>query len=215
VIDLGANVGQFAEALTAKYACTCYAVEPMPNLLGQIRDNPRIRKLNYAISIDNAPVKIYVSRNREANSVHKSIAESCELESEFECPGITLESLLAKYAIAQVDLLKVDIEGSEQMLFDSVSDETLAGIKQITIEFHDFIAGSITTAEVQKIVSRLESIGFYLLPASYVYPEMLRCDLLFINKRLCATSAGQWAGISAIKALLNLQFLKAAAQRRS
>jgi FkbM family methyltransferase len=207
-IDLGANVGQFAEELVSKYGCTCYAIEPMPNLLGQIANTPLIRKLNYAISADNAPITIFVSVNREANSVHRAIAETWEIERTYECPGITLETLMTRYGISRVDLLKVDIEGAEKMLFDSAEDQTLSDIRQITIEFHDFIEGSVTTDEVRKITTRLESMGFYLLPFSYVFPSMLRCDFLFLNRRMCNITLRQWAVFRLIKALLIIQYAK-------
>jgi FkbM family methyltransferase len=213
-IDLGANVGQFSEELVSKYGCMCFAIEPMPNLLGQIKDSPLIRKLNYAISADNAPVTIYVSRNQEANSLHKAIAATCEIEGTYECPGTTLESLMQRYDISRVDLLKVDIEGAEKMLFDSASDQTLAGVSQITVEFHDFIEGSITTDEVRKIVTRLESIGFFLLPSSYIYASMPRCDFLFINRKACAINMRQWMALYLIKALLILLDLKASMSPR-
>ena len=57
------------------------------------------------------------------------------------------------------DLLKVDIEGAEWDLFDSLSDEDFAKIGQITVEFHDFVFPSMRERS-EKIIKRLKDMGF-------------------------------------------------------
>ena len=214
VIDLGANVGQFAEEISEKFHCICYALEPLPNLFSQIKESPLIKKFNYAISDKNASLRLYVSSNREANSIHESIADSYGTEDIKELPGITLETFLKKNNINMVDLLKIDIEGAEELLFRSTSDETLLRIKQITIEFHDFIEGSISTEEVQNIIKRLELLGFYLLPFSYIFLDMATCDFLFINTREYKIGLKHWMEFHLIKLLLQLENMKSSIVRR-
>jgi FkbM family methyltransferase len=67
--------------------------------------------------------------------------------------GITLETFLNTQRIELVDLLKIDIEGAEEAVFNSTRDATLCNIKQITIEFHDFVPGCISSEEVTKLPS--------------------------------------------------------------
>jgi len=49
-IDLGANVGQFSEAITREFNCTCYAREAVPSVYSQLPENALVKKFNYAIS---------------------------------------------------------------------------------------------------------------------------------------------------------------------
>jgi hypothetical protein len=75
--------------------------------------------------------------------------------------------------------LKLDIEGAEVRALDSLSDAQLQRIVQITVEFHDF-CGQITSAEVDRVVSRLLVNGFFMVCFSF----STRGDVLFVNKSL-------------------------------
>jgi hypothetical protein len=151
-----------------------------------------------------------VSENPEATSVHSSIAKSLGLRGEEVCPGITFEHFLQTEGIKQTDLLKVDIEGSEVALFETTSDETLRNISQITIEFHDFVPGSIIQAHtVRRIRTRLKSLGFLCLPFSYVYPGMLNADLLFIRTGATNIHSDDRMYFLQLRAILELEKAKA------
>jgi FkbM family methyltransferase len=53
--------------------------------------------------------------------------------------AISLNSLLKKYGIKYVDILKLDIETSEKQLFSENYEEWLPKIKTIIIELHDWM----------------------------------------------------------------------------
>src|SRR5215472_8271605 len=48
VLDLGANYGLFAKAITARFGCRCIAVEPSPEPFAAIAETPLISKLQAA-----------------------------------------------------------------------------------------------------------------------------------------------------------------------
>jgi hypothetical protein len=73
-IDLGANVGQFSEAIIREFTCRCYAIEAVPSVYSQLPQNGLLEKFNYAISDRNEPLKIYTSDNLECNSISQESA---------------------------------------------------------------------------------------------------------------------------------------------
>jgi len=208
VIDLGANVGQFSEAITREFNCTCYAIEAVPSVYSQLPENGLVKKFNYAISDRNEPLKIYTSHNRECNSISQEAASVYGLQGEISVDGITWETFLNNQRIELVDLLKIDIEGAQEAVFNSTSDATLCNVKQITIEFHDFVPGSISTEEVNKITTRLKRLGFICIPFSYLFPNMDTCDFLFINTNRCKIPYKDWLGFQMIKLLLTIEKTK-------
>src|SRR5947209_7749420 len=68
IVNLGANVGEFSCAM-ADRGLTCHAVEAEPSVFEQIPVRAEIKKHNLAISDRNEPVHLFVSENRECNSV--------------------------------------------------------------------------------------------------------------------------------------------------
>ena len=214
IVDLGANVGAFTEEMNRRFGCVCYAVEPMPDLYSQISTNDSIQKFNLAISDKAEPVKLFTSANRECNSVDEGLAGLYGVEGVIECSGVTLEKFLEGNRISVIDLLKVDIEGAEKWLFPSASDEVLRSVGQITIEFHDFIPGSISPIEVQRICSRLKRLGFYCIPFSFMFPDAETSDFLFVNMSRLDVPLADRAGFAMIKKLLQAQKIKSRLKRR-
>jgi FkbM family methyltransferase len=182
VIDLGANVGDFSAAMAMR-GLPCYAVEPDPALIAKIPTHPNIHKFNYAISDNNAPVSLFLSSNPECNSVQEIVASIYGKSGLITCPGVTFESFLDSHDVGNISLLKIDIEGSEERLFASTSDRVLQSIPQITVEFHDFISGCMTSGAVQRITRRLRGLGFVCIPFSYLYPPMTTADFLYVQRK--------------------------------
>jgi FkbM family methyltransferase len=208
VLDLGANVGEFSQKMHSLFGCTCLAIEPMPPLYEKIETSPRIKKFNLAISDQEGTIRLYTSGNPEANSIFENIAAQYDVTETAECRATTLECFLEHESIESIDLLKLDIEGAEQRLFESTTDRTLRSIKQITIEFHDFIPNSISSSEVRAIRRRLKRLGFLCIPASYVIPSAKTSDHLFINMKRCQPPLGDRIGFQIVRCLLGLESMK-------
>jgi FkbM family methyltransferase len=181
VVDLGGNLGEFSIAMQARFGCTCYVVEPVPALYERIPQNPHIIKFNAAVAKSSQPLRFFLSEEITAGSLHKSGVSS---DAEIEVQGISLTDFLTQNNIESVDLLKIDIEGAERDLFDDVSNETLRRIKQITIEFHDFIPGVMTTQDVDRVKQRLADAGFYCIQWSMTS----NYNVMFVRKDLLSSA---------------------------
>ena len=138
-IDIGANVGSvsiFVDSFNKLFEdkIKIYAVEPEPNNIDllnyNILNNPteNITVINNAIWHKEGTVAV---SNKGGNS---SIVH--EIDGDFSyIKAITIEQLLNKYDIKEVDVMKIDIEGAEFDLIINTPAETLAKIKYLTLEF--------------------------------------------------------------------------------
>lgn len=198
VVDLGAHLGEFSYQISNGFGCKCYSVEASPALYSQIQRTHLIKPFNYVITNSNEPVTLYISKNPESNSLNKLSTDRWGTEKSEFVDGITFETFLDNNKIVSIDLLKVDIEGAEVQLFDSVSDDTIRQIKQITIEFHDFIKEFNCANEVKEIKKRLKSLGFF----SLVFSRPYNFDILFINKAICNISNLEWLKLYILEYLI-------------
>ena len=177
VVDLGLHKGQFSRFVTSNYGCFVIGLEANPYLFERLEAFPQCRFINFAINNRDSPVMFNVSNNPEASSVLEEMAQSFGPLVKVTVPGITLDSLFKRYSITHVDLLKVDIEGSEFDMLMTASEETLAKVAQITVEFH-LKSGSadFSLKRVLLICQRLKLLGFRV-----VFTDRNFTDVLFLN----------------------------------
>ena len=174
IVDLGGHKGEFSSIISERYHCMCHVVEAMPELYTSIKQTRNIRTYNYAASDSDGVMSFHLSENPESNSLIRKTEEHAQT---IEVPTISMSSLLKKHDISKIDALKMDIEGAEIAVFRGMSDELLRSIKQITVEFHDFIPEMNMEQDVLDVISRLESLGF----ACIVFSRHTHFDVLFLN----------------------------------
>lgn len=70
--------------------------------------------------------------------------------------GITISDVLSKYDFPYIDILKIDIEGSEKYLFENeeLARKTLDKVNFLALEIHDEVV------DRKLVVSLLEKLGF-------------------------------------------------------
>jgi len=69
--------------------------------------------------------------------------------------GLTLDEILAETGWDSIDLLKLDIEGSELELFKGVQADWLGRVRIIAIELHDRFRSGCSRAFYEKVTPRL------------------------------------------------------------
>src|SRR2546425_1176610 len=118
VVDLGANLGEFSDAIRARFGCRCIAVEPNPAFIDEIRLKSGVEVVWSAVAGSDEEVELDVAGGIEESRIVPSGTGATG--HRVRVPGRRLELLL--HGIKHVDLLKVDIEGSEVAMFRACPD---------------------------------------------------------------------------------------------
>jgi FkbM family methyltransferase len=147
-VDVGANIGSvslyvdnFNKVRNSDNKIKVYSIEPEPhNLLlleENINNNPteNITVVNNAIWHEQKNVFI-TNRGGNSSIVDGSWAESVEVLA------ITIQDLIDRYSIDEIDVMKIDIEGAEFDLIVNTPPETLAKIRYLVLEFDKSFDGS-------------------------------------------------------------------------
>ncbi len=137
VIDAGANIGLFTIKIKNELPnATVICVEPDPENFELAKSNlanyDNVFLENAGLWDSNAMLKVYDKHNYgkwgiivEEDLVNGNIA------------AVSVDALLEKYNISTIDILKIDIEGSEKQLFSRNYENWLCKVKVIVIELHD------------------------------------------------------------------------------
>tara|TARA_A100000171_G_scaffold52986_1_gene75025 strand:+ start:4061 stop:4882 length:822 start_codon:yes stop_codon:yes gene_type:complete len=138
IIDGGSNVGYASVFYAKKYPeAEILAVEPDSSNFEMIEKNtqeyPSIHKIKSAIWGKTALLKI---SNPDAEKWAIEVEETTE-NNEHAFQAYSISDLISKMNWKSVDLLKLDIEGSEMSVFESGYEEWLPKVKLLIIELHE------------------------------------------------------------------------------
>lgn len=133
VVDIGANIGSFSIYSAAKGA-TVYAVEPEPNNLQELKNNIDLNNMQ-----DQVYVLPYGISDYKGTAVISDMGGGSTIKDESvngtEIEVMSLDIMFDLYHIKEVDVLKIDVEGSEVEIILGASKENLNKCKYITMEF--------------------------------------------------------------------------------
>jgi FkbM family methyltransferase len=175
VVDLGANHGDFLHAIIQRFKCRVVAIEPVKKLYDGIQRDALLELLPLAVGGQNQSIAMNVFQTRCASVLGPVTSQEPQQTQMVEM--VTLAELRRRAEVDRIDLLKMDIEGAEIVLFDACSDEELQSIMQITVEFHEFLYPE-QAESVARILARMRRIGFWVMPFS-----LDNTNVLFVNRR--------------------------------
>lgn len=135
MIDLGANIGLASVYFMSRYNCRVFAVEPNPSTFSVLEKNLSQRRGTACLQGAVWSHAASLEGNQSAGADHFSMFSTAE-SAAGEIQGYPLQEVIRRSGFAQVDLLKIDIEGAERELFKGSLD-WLRSIRAIAIEFHD------------------------------------------------------------------------------
>ncbi|KZY26352.1 hypothetical protein A3728_16105 [Sulfitobacter sp. HI0040] len=151
----------FDLAVIGSFGCTVDAFDPTPRCIAwvQVQDLPAGFKF-HDVGLSNKTEVLRFSAPPEDDFVSYTVAErsdSCEV---VELPVEPLDELMNRLGHETIDLLKMDIEGSEYpVIVDMMAKGIMPG--QICVEFHHNMYG-YTPDDTRKAVAMLRAAGYAL-----------------------------------------------------
>jgi FkbM family methyltransferase len=147
IIDCGSNIGMTALFFINRFpGARIICIEPDPSNYAQLVENtrhyPSIQCLNAGIWYKSTLMKI------EDPNADKSAFRLVETGD--EGPGsikaVSVHDLMNQFHLQEIDLIKIDIEGSEIELFSHDYDLWLSKVKSMIIELHDRTRNGCSTS---------------------------------------------------------------------
>lgn len=182
IVDAGANIGMTSVFYANKYpGAKIVAIEPESSNYEMLKKNiaayANIIPVHGALWRDNNPVALM-----DVGSGHYGFQTTDEAKVDTEdgherVPGMTVDKVMGKYGIDYIDILKVDIEGSEREVFET-SLQWIDRVGVIVIELHDRLRTGCSPSvygaakDFESEARKGETV--YLLRKDYVIDDMSR-----------------------------------------
>lgn len=157
----------FDESLISKYGCSVYAFDPTPRSIQWITKNNTPSLLHffpYGLDDKTGIVEFLLPKND--NHVSGSVIDQLNVDKykKVKVPMKCLTDIVQDLKHNKIDVLKMDIEGSEYKVLDSILAAPV-NIKQILIEIHErfFKDGK---GKTKHLVTTLKNNGYELFGIS-------------------------------------------------
>lgn len=161
VIDAGASVGLFTRYMLKKGAENIISIEPAPRSILALQDNffnrDRVKVIPKALAGELKSVTLnFKSDNLIVSSLDKEGSDFRNYDDHetVEVETTTVEQVFNNSGWDEIDLLKLDIEGSEYEVIDTLSPEVLIRTNKILLEFH------WQNGRLNSIINKLTQYGF-------------------------------------------------------
>lgn len=128
VVDVGANIGGYALLLAhARPDIRILMIEPDPVMLARLRCNTALNAMQarcrvMPVAITGSPGEVVLDID-PVNRGRSHVGNDGAGREQLHVPGITLAMLLDEAGIARPDLIKLDVEGHEQVALEGLFRE--------------------------------------------------------------------------------------------
>lgn len=157
VFDIGFNYGLFSLESLKSQPSRIVAFEPNPKLIQTFKEfftNSPIEIHQKAVTNRNGKIVFYENIIPGMSSIFQEMNNIGNTNS-YEVETINFKTFLSENNIQKIDYLKIDCEGAEYEIIDSIK-ENLIKIRKIAIELHH----SLENPKVQTLINTLKESGF-------------------------------------------------------
>jgi FkbM family methyltransferase len=163
----------FDNAIIEKHNCKVFGFDPTPksiNWIANQKTNPNFQFYGFGLDSKSGFVDFYLPINDD--HVSGSLLKQTNV-SELKKVSVEMKSfkdIVEKLGHKNIDVLKMDIEGSEYEVLDSILDSKVS-ITQILIEFHErfFADGKDKTID---IIKKMRKNGYEIFAISDSFEEV-------------------------------------------
>ncbi len=160
VVDAGAHIGLFSILMKNRFPdAKIICIEPDKNNYETLTKNlsgyPNIQTVQAGLW--NSITKLEVLDRYNAGYSALALKENAE---EGTIPAVTVSSLMNNFGLETIDVLKIDIETSEKIVFLNNYEVWLPRVRMIIIELHDWLEPGCSTVffeAINKMIGKYSS----------------------------------------------------------
>ena len=159
VFDIGGYEGQWASDIFSKYSCRIYIFEPVLEFASNIEKkfNKNKKILIYKFGLGKKSESAKISLNKDSTSLYRTTGKKYQ-----KVKIIRAIDFLKENDINKIDLMKINIEGGEyDLLEDFIESGEIKKIRNIQVQFHNFILGAKTRmSKIQKSLRKTHVLTY-------------------------------------------------------
>lgn len=159
-IGIGEDISFDTEVMD-KFGCKIFAFDPTPKSVKWVKKNVKNQKFIFqplGLASQKGKKEFFLPKNKDhvSGSIHN--INSIETANSIRLNFDTLSNIMKKHKHNKIDVLKMDIEGSEYEIIEDIRKYAL-DIKQILVEFHPHFEAEGKKKTI-KAIKNLQEMGY-------------------------------------------------------
>jgi len=160
VFDLGGYHGDWTDLITSKYNCNVHVFEPIPDLYNKIKsrfsNNDKVKVYDFGIAERTGELELSVAVSVDSSSFYT------EGGDKITCNIVSIVDFIRSNNITNVDLIKINIEGGEYPVLDTIISNNLVNVfDNIQVQFHNMNPdSSLRRDNIRKELSKTHSLTY-------------------------------------------------------
>jgi FkbM family methyltransferase len=162
VFDVGGYHGDFTSSIYDRHSCTVYVFEPVSAFYNMIesrfRGNPNIKCFPFGLGGRNEQLDIALHEDGS------SLFGKSEKKKTERIKIVSITDFMEREGLLHIDLLKLNVEGSEYGILNSILDSPkpyVMGIHNIQVQFHDIDETSMSQKQnIQKKLRKTHHLTY-------------------------------------------------------
>jgi FkbM family methyltransferase len=169
-VGIGKDIG-FDLSIIEKYKATVYGFDPTPGVDEWLKKQVTPVQFEYvAVALTDSDGEVNFYKPETEGYISHSISSEKANQDFVTVPARSLASLMSQFDVKHLDLLKMDIEGFEYGVIDSIMAQDCP-VKQLLIEFHHGMYGK-KVSDTEQAIDKIKSRGYRVFHISESGREM-------------------------------------------
>lgn len=167
IVDVGAHAGFFAmHARSLNKQVKIFAIEPEPEnikaLKNHLKENKisKVEVIEAALALESGSRQLVVAPDSHN---HRLGLDFERIPGSIKVKAVSFADLLKQNKIKKISLLKMDIEGGEYEVFDSMGEKDLSVVNYIILEYHE---GREKSKQIEERL-RMSGFGVQIFPSKF------------------------------------------------
>ena len=183
ILDIGANVGDIADLLFKKFNSNIFCYEPnigcCKYMINRFKNNPKIKVFNFAVSNFTGTSFLYFHKKAKdifdynQRSTLKPQKDGIDINKKISVKCLDIKKILSAHE--KIDLIKLDVEGSEYEIMPKII-ENKEKVEMVICETHGnpegkkipnadgsklVIKNQVWVNDHKKLINKLKSLNLY------------------------------------------------------
>ncbi|SDM55101.1 FkbM family methyltransferase [Kriegella aquimaris] len=163
----------FDSEIHKRYGCHVYGFDPTPKSIRWIKGQKLFEKFHFhefGLSTQSGFANFFLPKNPDHVSGSLFVNSNTSALEKVQVEMRSLEDIVTENQHTHIDVLKIDIEGAEYGVVESILDSGIS-ITQILIEFHDRMIKD-GVSQSKRLVKKLKEKGYGIFAVSESFEEV-------------------------------------------